>query len=434
MYKKQTMKTINLLLLFLLLSLGVVAQSYSPISNEYFVFSSGEKEVFKTSFTKVSAVQVNAAVKEYLKNYKTKIESVKGFDNEYVVNNVVLSDINQNTTNIAIKITELEGNATLYIHYLTDDKIVSKANTPNAFDGYTKFTQAIDDKATFIAYDALIEAQSNVVGDKQKELKGIEMNEEKQHDAIGKSNISIKDSQKAITSLQGSLKNQQSLVAIKTQQVGDKESDIASVNVKTLESNIKDVDKENRDLVKDVEKSRAEIAKINGEIAVAETELETQRKGIAAQKILLGVAADKKAAKEVLSMENEAAKMIGDIEEKKGEIANMNASIVNAQREMNSNKERVGAYQAEIASHSEDALKDQLKILEKDLKDGQSEEKKILKDIEKENDNVTRQEESIRQAEAEIVSIKNAQTAKKEEISTQEEALKSLQATQAKYK
>jgi hypothetical protein len=49
MYKKQTMKTINLLLLFLLLSLGVIAQSYSPISNEYFVFSSGEKEVFKTS-------------------------------------------------------------------------------------------------------------------------------------------------------------------------------------------------------------------------------------------------------------------------------------------------------------------------------------------------------------------------------------------------
>ena len=108
--------------------------------------------------------------------------------------------------------------------------------------------------------------------------------------------------------------------------------------------------------------------------------------------------------------------------------------IGNAQREMNSNKERVGAYQAEIASHSEAALKDQLKILEKDLKDGQSEEKKNLKDIEKENDNVTRQEESIRQAEAEIVSIKNAQTAKKEEISTKEEALKSLQATQAKYK
>jgi chromosome segregation ATPase len=108
--------------------------------------------------------------------------------------------------------------------------------------------------------------------------------------------------------------------------------------------------------------------------------------------------------------------------------------IGNAQREMNSNKERVGAYQAEIASHSEAALKDQLKILEKDLKDGQSEEKKNLKDIEKENDNVTRQEESIRQAGAEIVSIKNAQTANKEEISTQEEALKSLQATQAKYK
>jgi len=428
------MKKIPLLILFSLLSIGAIAQSYNPITNENFTFSTGEKEVFKTSFNKVSAEEVSTAVKEYLKNYKARVEPVKGFDNEYVVSDVALSDINQSATTMNIKITELEGNATLYIHYLTNSKIVSKDNTPSEFDGYVKFTQALDNKATFIAYDAVVNLQSNVVEGKQNDLKGLEKDEEKQYDAIGKAIKSINDSKTSIISLEGSLKTTQALVAAKTQQVGDKQAEIAAVNIKTLESNIKDIEKENKIFVKDIEKSREDMAKINGENAVLDTELATNRSAIAAQKQLFAASADKKIMKEVQSLEKEAAKIMGEIEEKKGEIQNTEAAIITSQKQINGNNNRIFTIQKQITSHSEDALKDQLKILEKDLKDLDSEEKKNVKDIEKENDNITNQEEGIRQAEGEIASAKNAQAALKVEISSEQSQLKDLKSTQLKFK
>lgn len=428
------MKKIPLLILFSLISIGAIAQSYNPITNENFTFSTGEKEVFKTSFNKVSAEEVITAVKEYLKNYKARVEPVKGFDNEYVVSDVALSDINQSATTMNIKITELEGNATLYIHYLTNSKIVSKDNTPSEFDGYVKFTQALDNKATFIAYDAVVNLQSNVVEGKQNDLKGLEKDEEKQYDAIGKAIKSINDSKTSIISLEGSLKTTQALVAAKTQQVGDKQAEIAAVNIKTLESNIKDIEKENKIFVKDIEKSREDMAKINGENAVLDTELATNRSAIAAQKQLFAASADKKIMKEVQSLEKEAAKIMGEIEEKKGEIQNTEAAIITSQKQINGNNNRIFTIQKQITSHSEDALKDQLKILEKDLKDLDSEEKKNVKDIEKENDNITKQEEGIRQAEGEIASAKNAQAALKVEISSEQSQLKDLKSTQLKFK
>jgi len=428
------MKKIPLLILFSLISIGAIAQSYNPITNENFTFSTGEKEVFKTSFNKVSAEEVSTAVKEYLKNYKARVEPVKGFDNEYVVSDVALSDINQSATTMNIKITELEGNATLYIHYLTNSKIVSKDNTPSEFDGYVKFTQALDNKATFIAYDAVVNLQSNVVEGKQNDLKGLEKDEEKQYDAIGKAIKSINDSKTSIISLEGSLKTTQALVAAKTQQVGDKQAEIAAVNIKTLESNIKDIEKENKIFVKDIEKSREDMAKINGENAVLDTELATNRSAIAAQKQLFAASADKKIMKEVQSLEKEAAKIMGEIEEKKGEIQNTEAAIITSQKQINGNNNRIFTIQKQITSHSEDALKDQLKILEKDLKDLDSEEKKNVKDIEKENDNITKQEEGIRQAEGEIASAKNAQAALKVEISSEQSQLKDLKSTQLKFK
>jgi chromosome segregation ATPase len=425
---------INILLLSIILFLGSTAQSYSPTTNEYFTFSSGEKEVFKTIFQKVSANQVNAALKDYLKNYKAKIEGIKGFDNEYLVNEVVLSDINQNATSMAISITELEGNATLYIHYLTNGERVTASTTPSEFGGYTKFTKSLSDKAAFIAYEDLLNTEKSILSNKEKELKGLEKDEEKQHNDIGQATKSIKDSKTVIMNLDGSLKNQQALVAAKTQQVGDKTSEIASVSVKTLESNINDIDKENKDLIKDVEKSREEIAKINGESAVIQTVLITQKKAIEAEKVLLAATADKKTLKEVQSLEKEEAKMIGEMEELKGVIAIEEGALLNFQKKMDANKVRIADIQKQIVSHSEDALKDQLKILEKDLKDLESEEKKVTKDIEKENDSVTKQEENIRQAEGEITNFKNAQAAKKVEIEKMKSVLKTLETAQGVYK
>lgn len=428
------MKKINLIIISILAFVGIQAQSYAPITNAYFAFSTGEKEVLKTTFDKVSTKQVEAALKDYLKNYKAKLDGVKGVSDEYTVTDIVISDINQTQTTMAIKLTELEGNATMYVHYLTNGKIVSEKNTPSEYAGYKKFTEAIANKATYIAFDDVIKSQNDVLKDKEKELNSLEKDEKNQHDKIGDARKSIKDSEVAINSLQGSLKNQQTLVATKRQQVSDKEAEIASVNVKTLEGNIKDIEKENKSFEKEIEKTREEIAKVNGEIAVELTNLETLRKGITAQKNVLAVTSDKKTLKEIQSLEKDEVKMIGEIETLKGDNKNSEANIAKNQAAISANNAKISAIQAQIASHSEDALKDQLKILEKDLKSLKNEESKIQKDLEKENSNITKQEENIRAAEAEIQNLKAAQTAKKSEISTVQTEIKTTEGTQAKFK
>ena len=430
----KNMKKINLIIITLLAFTGMQAQTYTPVSSEYFAYSTGEKEVMKASFDQVSINQVEAALKDYLKNYKAKLDGVKGVGDEYTVTDVVVSDINQNQTTMAIKLTELEGNATMYIHYLTNGKIVSQKNTPSEFEGYKKLTEAISNKAVFYAYDEVIEAQNNVLKEKQKELKGLEKDEKNAHNSIGNAKKSIKDSEVAITSLKGALSNQQALVATKTQQVGNKEAEIASVNVKTLEGEIKDIEKENKSFDKEIVKAREDIAKVNGEIAIESTNLETLRKGIEAQKNVLAVTADKKTLKEIQSLQKDETKIIGGIEELKGENANTQASINKNLGAIEANKVKIASIQSKISSHSEDALKDQLKILEKDLKDLQKEQGKIEKDLEKENSNITKEEENIRQSEAEIEKLKAAQVEKKSEIKTVETEIKNTETTQGKFK
>lgn len=425
---------IKLLLASLLGFAGLYAQSYIPVTNEYFAFSTGEKEVFKTTFNQVSLAEAEGAFKDYLKNYKSKIEPVKGISNEYQIAEVLLSDINQAKTAMFVKFTELEGNASIYIHYLNNGKIVSKGNTPNEFDGYTKFTEAIADKSVFSAFESLIKTQSIKVKAKEKELNSIEKDEVKEHDAIGKAKKSIKDSKVMISTLEGQYKNQQSMLASKQKQVGDKQSEIASVDIKTLDGQINDLEKENKSFVKDLEKAREESAKISGEKAVLNVTLETQNKAIKAQKDLLAVTGDKKAMKEVQSMEKDAAILIGEIEEKKGEIAIEAAAARTAQEKIDAYNIQIVSIQKKIASHSENALKDQLKLLEKDLKDLENEADKIVKDTSKENDNVTKEEEGIRQSEAEIQRLKEAQSMKKSEISEATEVLNDLASEQAKFK
>ncbi len=46
----------------------LLAQSYTPASEEVFLFSSGEKEVFKVVFDELTMNQAESAFKEYLKN------------------------------------------------------------------------------------------------------------------------------------------------------------------------------------------------------------------------------------------------------------------------------------------------------------------------------------------------------------------------------
>lgn len=428
------MKKLHILLFSFISMAGLFAQTYQPITNESFVFSTGEKEVFKVAFDKVDSKQVNEAVKEYLKNYKAKIESVKGVDSEFFVEEVELSDINQTKTTIAFKITELEGNASLYAHFLSNGMVVSGASSPEQVAAYKMFTEALAKKSVFVAYEDLIAGKEEVLKTQEKELKGLEKDEEKQHDAIGKANQSIKDSKSTIGSLEAVLKGQQASLIAKNKEVNDKEVEIASVSVKSLEGDIKTIEKEISSIEKENVKSREGIAKINGEIAIEETNLSTLRQTITAQKNLLAVNSDKKTLKEVQTLEKEEAKQIGAIEALKGTNKNTEALIQSKLEEINTKNTKIAAIQKQIAAHNEDALKEQLKLLQKDAKEFENEVSKTQKEIEKENSSISKQEEAIRSANTEIAKLKDAQAAKTGEINTTKSEIKALGATQVTFK
>ncbi len=345
-----------------------------------------------------------------------------------------MSDVNQGSTNLIVKFTELEGDAGMYIHYLHDQQTVSSATTPEEVLAYKQFTERIADKAVFIAFEELIKAKKNLIKDKEKELNGLEKDELKANENIGKSRQSIKHSESTLTMLAGQLENQRNLLAAKAKQVNEKEAEIASVDVKALEAQIKEKEKENKSLVSDIEKAREEMAKITGDLAIENINLDNQRKSIQAQKDLLGTSDDKKMLKDIQSLEKEQAKLLTTIAEMEGTIANKDASILSMQGEMKANASQIAKIQGKITEHNEDALKEQLKLLEKDLKSFENDVDKTTKEISKENVNIANEEENIRQAEGEIVRLKDAQLNKKEEIKQANKALQDLESKQGEYK
>ena len=136
--------------------------------------------MFKATFEEVSMSEAESAFKAYLKNYKAKVSPVKGASNEYQIEEVKLSDVNQGVTSMHVKFTEVEGNASMYVNYVLDGKMVSRENTPDEFEGYLNFTNSIADKGVYYAYDELINAQEGVIKSLEKELKSFEKDEVKE--------------------------------------------------------------------------------------------------------------------------------------------------------------------------------------------------------------------------------------------------------------
>ncbi|MGB1248623.1 MAG: hypothetical protein ACPG4Z_07035 [Chitinophagales bacterium] len=409
----------------------VQAQDYAPVNSEKFVFTAGEKDAMKVTFENVNVKQVEEALKDYLKNYKAKLSGVKGADGEYLVEEFVVTDIDQTAATLDVKVSELEGNATLYVAYTLEGGVINSTST--LFGDFTSFTESIADKSVVYAFDEKIEEQEKELKAKEKELKSFEKSEEKEHEKIAQSNSSISQSNSSISAFEGDLNRQKMVVGDKDKLVANKEADIAAMDVKVQEKKIKELESSNSKIEKEITKEQEAIAKTNGEIAVINTEMVVLDKTIAAQKEVLAVTADKKQLKEVKSLEDDKAKQIGEVEKKKGEILINEGNIKSKKDAIELNKSQIMTIQAEISAHNEDALKDQLKLLEKDAKDAANEQKSIEKSIEKEYSSIAKEEGKIRDAEISITSLEADQAAKKVEISGVETVIKELKATQAKF-
>lgn len=428
------MKKIFILSLVCTLGLQIMAQSFGKIEQTNFAYSTGDLPTLKVDFNKVSANNVTDALKDYLKNYKAKLSPEKGVDGEFYVEEFILTDIDQKPTKMRVKVTSLEGNATLHVNYNVGGSDITPIGTDKLYEQYVRFTTRIANKATFYSYNGLIDTEKAILKDRQRELTSLENEEKKAVESIAKCEQNITSSKSAISNAESALKRQQNVVSDAQTRVNDKEAEIAGMDVKTMEKSIKDIQSENDKTRKDIEKSQENIGSIKGEIAIERAETESMQKALEAKKAVLAITADKKDLKEVKSLESDLTKKAGEVEERNGEIASIESSIKIKEGAIDANLDRINDIRQKIASHNEEALKDQLKLLEKDLKSAESEQKKLEKEIEKEQNSIVKEETKIRDAKAAIEASKVAQATKSTEISAVKQGITTLEKTQGVYK
>lgn len=383
------MKKSLLLTTILFLSLAFVkAQSLEGITEQEFNFASGSKEVQKLAFKDVNAKNLETAISTYFKkNYKAKVSAIKKTDKEFEVSEFKATDIQQRATSAIYKIQELDGNAILYIHYKSDGYVVSSKNTADVYPSYKSMSQKIANLAITYSYENVIKLRNKDLGGFEKELATMIKTENKNSDAIDKAKGEIKSSETTISTSESSLANQKVTVAAKAKLVEDQKTKMATVDVKSLEKNIKEVEGDTKKANKEIEKINADIAKKEAEIAKLKTEIETL----------------------------------------KGSIQPTNDRIA-------ANGEKIKVIETEISNFGEDALKEQLKLLEKDSKDAVTEEKKLVKTIEKEKASIEKNNGKIKDAEAVIVTSKKDQATKQVEVDKVKTTLKDLESKVSKLK
>lgn len=93
------------------LILSVNSQNFTEVSSTEFNFSSGTLPVIQTQFD-----NVEKALKIVFKDYKAKVSAMKDAEDEYLVSEFLLES-NQKKSKGKFKITESNGNATLYSHF-----------------------------------------------------------------------------------------------------------------------------------------------------------------------------------------------------------------------------------------------------------------------------------------------------------------------------
>ena len=152
-------------------------------------------------------------------------------------------------------------------------------------------------------------------------------------------------------------------------------------SVKSLNSNISEVKKENKSIHKSIGKHKESIAEIKGEIAILNSSLkgnETEKLNLKSSENI-----DKKARKRLKTLNKEGLKTIGQIEENKVLIAKEESNMVSLEEGVKTNLTKIDLLQAEIADHNEEALEEQLSLLEKESKRLNQDKKSLEKRLEK---------------------------------------------------
>jgi chromosome segregation ATPase len=291
--------------------------------------------------------------------------------------------------------------------------------------------EIIAKKACSITFESLIDKQNEAIKSLNKELESIQKDEDKHHKNIGKYERDINLSKDKIENNKINLSSQDLLINKNNELLKNKEREIASKNVKSMTSNIKELEKSNKSLNKSIEKHQQKIAEINGQIAMDQSALKGNEAEINTLKNTINV--DKEGRKILKKLNKENLKYIGSIETYKVSITDEENKIKELEIQKLNHQTEINNIKNNISIHNEDALINQLKLIEKEAKTLLATKKDIEKDIEKEYRSINQNSENIRLSKKEIEILKEKQITMKESISKSEMEFKELELQKKKF-
>ena len=424
-------KQIQITAILIGLCYSLTGQNFTEGIPIEYAFSTGKSPVLQVRFDKVSKDNIKEASKEVFKKHDAKLSAVKNADYEFIVSEFRLEE-NQKVSYGKLKILETNGNSNLYAFFKTNESEMSDKLTPNDIVFYKNLVKDIAKKAVVNEYQMHINKQEKKLKDENKTLKNLLKDEEGEHKNIGKYKNTITNSEHEIEQLKIALSNQELSITKNNDLLKAKESEIAGKSVKSLNSDISEIKKENKSLHKTIVKHKEKIAKIKGKIAILNSIL----KGNDTEKLNLKASEniDKKVRKRLKKLNKAGLKTLGEVEENKILIINEENNIVKLEDEIKTGQSKIDLLQAEIAEHNEDALKDQLSLLEKESKRLTSEKRSYEKKLKKANEKVNDNNEKIRLSEDKIKNLKATQEEQKNKIEVSKKKLKQTQNAKNKFK
>jgi hypothetical protein len=412
------------------LSTNTFAQNFTVSTSPDYHFSWGTAPVIISHFENVPKSHLKSSLKEVFGNYNTNITPTKDAEDEYEVSNFTL-ETNQKQSQAKIKLQEINGNTSMYTSFSNTESIISEEKTPNEINYYKDLVEIIAKKACSITFESLIDKQNEAIKSLNKELESIQKDEDKHHKNIGKYERDINLSKDKIENNKINLSSQDLLINKNNELLKNKEREIASKNVKSMTSNIKELEKSNKSLNKSIEKHQQKIAEINGQIAMDQSALKGNEAEINTLKNTINV--DKEGRKILKKLNKENLKYIGSIETYKVSITDEENKIKELEIQKLNHQTEINNIKNNISIHNEDALINQLKLIEKEAKTLLATKKDIEKDIEKEYRSINQNSENIRLSKKEIEILKEKQITMKESISKSEMEFKELELQKKKF-
>ncbi len=415
------------LLLSLIIGFSILnasGQDISEVTESEFPFTVGKMHVYQVQVTNAKVKHFTDIISENLKLYKAKLKPVKGSDDEYYVEGILVPDVSHEPVSLVYKIQQLDGAARLMVNIKIGTDEVNSESPTEMHERALAYPERLAKKVSIQVLNEQVAGKRLAMADLVKEMDGL--TEEKTEIELG-----ILEAQNAITAAETGITNNEAAIVALDEQIGYKNTDmqqyqmeLASVDVKGYETQIKEHEKMIESIRKTIEKLNGEMVKIKADMAGLENEQASIESEIKSKSELLAM--DPKLSKDINGLNKDLNKITSEIAGKNSELSLVESEIGTYQGQIETEQATIAEIKTKLNAHDEDHIEEQIKGVEKAIKDLEKQKEDIGKDSMKKQESIYGSKAKISEMEVNKASIESAIAAKQIEIDAAEAEINEL--------